>query len=124
MPTLDVSDVLDDPDFADDSLICLRNSQTMGSDGRVVSTPPVLIPFSGVVTAMGGQELLRKPDGEYNRATISVITRFTLYTGKPALSADVIQWGGNTYTVVQIDDYSRYGSGFVQATAELRELSG
>jgi hypothetical protein len=123
MPLLDVSDVLDDPDFADDSLICMRNPQTMGEDGRAISVP-VPIPFSGVVTAMSGQELLRKPDGEYNQGTISIVTRFLLYTGNTALSADVVVWNGNSYTVTQIDDYSRYGSGFCQATAELQQLAG
>jgi galactose-6-phosphate isomerase len=123
MPLLDVSDVLDDPDFADDSLICKRNPQTMGEDGRAISVP-VAIPFSAVVTAMSGEELRRGPDGEYITGSISIITRFTLFSGKTGFSADVIEWNGRSYTIADVQDYSRYGSGFVQAVGDLIPLAG
>ena len=123
MPSLDVSDVLDDPDFSDDSLICVRNPQTIGTDGRAVSTP-VTIPFSAVVTAISGEELKRTPDGEYMVGSISIITRFFLTSGKAGFSADVVQWNGRSYTISDIQDYSRYGAGFVQAVGDLIPLAG
>jgi galactose-6-phosphate isomerase len=123
MPLLDVSDVLDDPLFADDTLICTRNRQTMGQDGRAIDSG-VPIPFSGVVTPASGQQLSRKPEGESMRGSISIITRFVLFSGKSGYSADIVTWNGVQYTVSDILDYSRFGAGFVQATADLLPLSG
>jgi hypothetical protein len=123
VPLLDVSEVLDDPDFSDDSLICLRNPQTVGADGRAVTTQ-VSIAFAGVVTAASGADLVRGPDGEYVRSSICIVTRFALIDGKRGFSADTVQWNGGVYTVVHADDYSRYGDGFTQAIADLKPLSG
>jgi galactose-6-phosphate isomerase len=123
MPSLDVSGVLDDPDFSDDSLICMRNPQSMGSDGRAISVP-VPIPFSGVVTPISGQDLNRKPDGEYMTGSISIITRFILFSGQTGYSADVVKWNGRSYTVSEVKDYSLFGSGFIDAVGDLLPMAG
>jgi galactose-6-phosphate isomerase len=123
MPLLDMSDVLTDPDFLDSTLVCQRQNQTVGTDGRAINTP-TSIPFSGVVTAAGGQTLQRRADGEYERGRISIVSKFKLIAGQAGLTADIVAWNGNTYTVVQVDDYSNYGAGFTQAICELIDLTG
>jgi hypothetical protein len=123
MPALDVADVLDDPDFVDSTLVCVRNSQTLGLDGRASDTP-VPLPFAGVVFPASGKQLNRKPDGELITGSISIITRFALLVGAAGLSADVVQWRGNSYTVRAVEDYSHFGAGFAQAVADLVEFSG
>ena len=39
MPTLDVTDVLFDPEFCDTSLIVTRNQQTVDDDGFATNAP-------------------------------------------------------------------------------------
>ncbi|HFF9479185.1 TPA: DUF2612 domain-containing protein [Serratia marcescens] len=53
MPTLDVTDVLFDPEFCDTSLIVTRNQQTVDDDGFATNAP-VKMPFAGVVNHWDG----------------------------------------------------------------------
>lgn len=122
MPLLDMSDVLTDPDFTD-CLVCMRNAQVIDDNGRgtLVPTP---FPFYGIVTSEGGDELKRLAEGEIISQKIRIISKFLLTDGGIGFTADIVQWNGATYTVRQVDDYSRYGQGFTQATCELIPLSG
>jgi galactose-6-phosphate isomerase len=121
MPELDVSDILDDIDFVELGLICNRISQVVGSDGMAVNTP-VPTRFAGVVTQLSGAQLKRKAEGEYISGSILIVTRFRLQDGKSGFTADIVQRCGRTYTVADVDNYSTYGSGFVEAICELIPL--
>jgi galactose-6-phosphate isomerase len=123
MPNLDVSSVLTDPLFADMSLRCIRQRQTVGTDGIAVNTP-VPVPFSGVVTAASGTVLEREAEGSRVSGSINIVTRFWLEDGKNSLAADIVTWKGRRYTVADVQDYSRYGPGFIQATCELLPITG
>lgn len=123
MPYLDVSEILSDPDFTQ-KLLCARQQQTVNAEGIAVNAPPLNLKFRGVVTAMKGYELQRDPEGELITGTILIVTRFQLRDGKSGWSADVVQIGVRSYTVTNVQDYSRYGRGFVQATCDLLPLEG
>lgn len=123
MPNLDVSSVLTDPMFADGSLRCIRQKQTVGDNGIAVSTTQTL-PFVGVVTAASGTVLEREAEGSRVSGSINIITRFWLEDGKTALAADIVTWKGRRYTVADVQDYTSYGVGFIQATCELLPISG
>ncbi|HET6804880.1 MAG TPA: hypothetical protein VFH59_05485 [Frateuria sp.] len=123
MPLLDVSEVLLDPDFAD-SLVCTRQSQTVGNDGMAVNTTTDT-DFVGVVTAASGNNLVRTPEGAYTKGDICIITTYRLRASATGDGmADVVTWNGTRYTVTQVNDYSRYGSGFVWAVADIIPLGG
>jgi hypothetical protein len=122
MPLLDVSEVLTDPDFAD-SLVCSRLAQVVGADGVAANTSTDT-PFYGVVTAASGNNLVRTPDGSYTKGDILVVTQFVLRTGATIGAADEITWNGKRYTITQVNDYSRYGTGFVWAVADIIPLAG
>lgn len=123
MPRLDVSDVLLDPEFVDTSLVCIRNSQTVGDDGIAVDTQ-TSIPFFGVVTNDTGDILIRQAQGEHITGSITIHTRFRLSDGSTSFSADEVAWQGATYTVSNVANWSTYGRGFVAATCDLKPLSG
>jgi hypothetical protein len=123
MPLLDISSVLTDPLFVDRTLICVREKQSVGEDGIAVNKPSS-IPLTGIVTANSGNSLFRQPDGSHIESTITIHTRFRLEDGKTGRAAHLIKWCGKQYTVINVTDYSTYGRGFVQATAQLIELSG
>lgn len=123
MPFLDVSDVLTDPDFCDNTLVCERNTITTDNSGRGVTSTEVTR-FSGVVTSDKGELLQRGAVGERATDNITIITRFRLLDAKLATTADIVQWNGLRYTVTKVNAYSTYGLGFVEVGAEMIPLSG
>lgn len=123
MPLLDVSEVIDDPDFAD-TVTITRKTATVDTRGRanfVTSTYPNVV---AVVVAASKAELVRTPEGEMTAGDILVVTKFTLSSGEGAETADIVDWNGRAYTVVQTDDYSRFGVGFIAATCKQMQLNG
>lgn len=123
MPFLDVSDVLLDPDFCDNSLVCERNAISTDNTGRGVIKSET-VPFSGVVTSDKGELLQRGAVGEHATDSMLVITRFRLRDAGMAATADVVQWDGRRWTVTKVNSYSKYGIGFVEANCEMIPLSG
>lgn len=123
MPLLDVSEILSDPDFVDTQLACIRNTQTVNSNGIAVNAQ-VTTAFSGVVTQDTGDMLTRLAEGSYVKGSILVHTRFVLTNGNAGIDADIVIWRGRSFTVVDADDYSTYGAGFVCAHCEPIPLSG
>lgn len=120
---LDVTDILLDPDFVDDSMVCESNTQTMSSGGIATNTPQ-LTPFSGVVTQGNGDIMKRQPDGSRIAGSILIITKFNLTDGLAGRDADIVQWNGRRYTVSAVNNYTTYGAGFVEAVCDLIPLSG
>ena len=123
MPFLDVSDVLLDPDFCDNSLVCERNAISTDNTGRGVIKSET-VPFSGVVTSDKGELLQRGAVGEHATDSMLVITRFRLRDAGMAATADVVQWDDRRWTVTKVNSYSKYGIGFVEASCEMIPLSG
>ncbi|WP_448952134.1 hypothetical protein [Labrys neptuniae] len=115
MPLLDVSDILNDPAFAD-TFTVIRPQVTIDNHGRG-SANPAQIPQSGVVTAKSGINLNRTPEGQIVYGSITIHTQFRLVEG------DMLYWNGSRYTVAGVDDYSRYGGGFIAASCELLPLN-
>jgi hypothetical protein len=123
MPLLDVSDVLLSPDFMDLTLSVTRNAQTVDNDGIAVISPTTT-GFYGVVTSLNGSVLTRVAEGERISDTITIHTQFKLIDGQSGYDADVVNWQGLQWTVTNVNDYSTYGVGFVQATCTLKQISG
>lgn len=121
MPDLDVSDVLSDPLFAD-SAVVIRSSVGVGPQtGRTV-TDEVQTAISVVVTSDKGRNLQRNPEAAISTGSIVVHSAFRFTEGGNGVDADVLRWNGNDWTVVTVDDYSRYGAGFTVATCRLLKL--
>jgi hypothetical protein len=123
MPLLDVSDVLDDPDFREDGILVERNAVAV-DDGGMASLGVTNYTISGVVCSASGSSLMRVPEGERNTDFISLHTKFRLISGEDGNTADVITYMGKRWTVYSINDYTRYGTGFVQALCQLIPMTG
>lgn len=123
MPLLDVTEVLLDPDFMDTSLICRRNTQTIDNDG-FTHNDSVTLPFAGVVTVDRSLEARRMEAGQNIAGAILIVTQFRLTQGQPGVDADVVTYNGRDYRVTFVDQYVRYGAGFVQAHCELLPFDG
>jgi hypothetical protein len=122
MPFLDLSDVLDDPDFTD-TLLLTQETVTLDSHGRTVSTP-VRRNISGVVTSDRGRNRDLLAEGQRISGSILVHTRTPLTSGGEGRMADLLTWNGRDYIVATVDDYTRYGAGFICAHCDLKPLNG
>lgn len=121
MPLLDVSFMLDDPMFSDEFSVT-RRLNTMGTNGRVTAEPDeVFDGLTGVVTQQDPSTLLRAEDGMTLPRRIFIASRFQFIALAPGYQPDEITWNGTVYTVTSSLPYSRYGSGFYEAIAEVRK---
>lgn len=121
MPQLDVSFMLDDPMLAD-SFSVTRRLNVMGTNGRVTAEPDeVFDNLMGVVTQQNPSDLLRAEDGQTVPRRIFIASRFQFIHIAPGYQPDEITWNGAVYTVSSSLPYSRYGSGFYEAIAEVRQ---
>lgn len=123
MPTLDVSWVLSSPFFSD-KLTVRRTTQAANDKGRADETTETF-DITGVVTSDRGDVLDRLPDMRRVAGTIFIHTKFKLLASDDggddddtSRDADIVTWNGNEYTVTDVNDYSRYGAGFVCAKCE------
>ena len=114
MPLLDVSDILDDPDFAD-AITVARVIETVNNNGRSEVTTATF-ETSGVVTADKGDVLQRTPDGQRVTGSILVHTAFEMKAG------DIVTWNERQYTAANPNDYSHFGAGFVSVVCDLKPL--
>jgi len=113
MADLDVTDVLDDPDFK--TRFTVRRVRSGMVDGYTVENPLDPVETEGVVSPASGSKLYRKPDGEMSVADISIITKFPLTSGDSTYAADIVVVKGVRYAIINSNPYS-FGVGFVQAT--------
>jgi len=123
MADLDVSEILDDPDFRDDGLICKRMTQTVSASG-IASNDPTETEFSAVVISASGDRLNRLAEGSRTSGSITLYTRFNLIPGSDAEDADVVAWRGRDYTVSSVKDWGHFGRGFISADCDLIQLRG
>lgn len=112
MADLDVTDVLDDPDFK--TRFTVRRVRSGMVDGYTVENPLDPVETEGVIYPAGGSKLYRKPDGEMSVADIAIITKFPLTSGDSDYAADTVVVKGVSYTIINLNPYV-FGAGFVQA---------
>ena len=131
MPALDVSDLLDDPDFVE-AITVIRREQVVNSKGRTTIVPTV---FENVLasvqpkdTAIGGNIISREADGSFRGSNLNVYTRFRLRSVSKTeaddvnYQPDVIIWNGDHFLVALTNDYSHYGAGFMHAECEAIDM--
>lgn len=114
MPTLDVSDVLLDPDIADRFTV-FRRAQSVSAYGRTITTPTRFDGVVGVVNSAGKNDLARLAETQLQGRHLSIVTRWRLRGVSKDYQPDIIFWQDNYYLVQLLDPYPQYGQGFVQA---------
>lgn len=116
MADLDVSDIILDPDFSQPIVIQRNRISTVNGIGL---SEPYQLQAVAVVVPAGSIELNRLPDAEMVKGRVHIYTQFPLTSGDDGLTADIVLWRGRSYTVSAVDDYTQFGVGFVDATADL-----
>jgi galactose-6-phosphate isomerase len=105
-----------------DCFTVTRRRQIMDDKGySTVPNPEKSYQVNGVVTIASPNDLERLSDGQYAGKTINVVTQFRLRTACQVdgedFQPDIVTWAGSDFLVASVDDYSRYGPGFVEALA-------
>ena len=115
MPLLDVSDVLDDPDFS--TQITVTSTAVTGMErGRETKTTTTAT-LRAVVQPTRSQDLQRLPDLALGTGAITIWARYPFASDTATTKADKVVWRGDTYTVMTVDDWGEYGTGYYQAIA-------
>lgn len=122
--TIDVTELLSDPDFVTPDLVAISRAQAVNDAGRTENTE-VRTTFSGVVFPGTGNMMLRTPDGERVTGDISIVTRHYLTDGiGQGRTADVVEYAGGRYIVKNTFDYSNWGRGFVMSVCDMLPVGG
>lgn len=116
MADLDVSDVLDDPDFAGTVTVTAREVQT--DEGGLARAYSGTIAVSAVVIPDGGPDLVQVGEGDAVQGDITLYTRHPLTAGDAQRAADTVWWAGAPYTVIQAQPWL-YGQGYTRAVCKL-----
>lgn len=116
MPALDVSDAFD-PDFFDVFTILRRTETLVG--GFPTYTTQTIAGQYGVITMASPNDLERMPEVDVSSKSIVIVTKSRLQLGSAGIKADIVQcMNGETFQVVTVEDYSRYGQGYIWAIAK------
>ena len=122
MAGLDVSDAFDG-NFLD-TFDIIRREETVGDDGFATKNVTTDAGQYGVVTMASPNDLQRLPEADVSLKTIIIVTMARLQlaskTDDPevTIKADIVLWAGDYYQVSLVDDYSRYGQGYIWAMAQ------
>jgi hypothetical protein len=119
MPSIDVSDLLLDGEIAGETFTVLRRRQVVNGHGNVAIVTTVIPDVIGSITPTGDQSIVRAEAYQTQANTIKVITPFLLRgiskEGGNSFLPDVVVWSGVNYEVKSLNDWARYGSGFMEA---------
>lgn len=120
MAQLDVSHVLSSP-MLSSRFIVNRREQVMNPQGRSEVVTRVFPDVPGVVTLANPNDLERLDDSQRMGRNYSIITKFRLIgpakSGSKQYQPDTIVWQGSELVVKNVEPYTNYGAGFVQALA-------
>jgi len=101
MANIDVSFLMDDPDFIN-TFEVTRYTETIDNNGRVVANTPGKQLIHGSVQAASGRTLRIMPEMSTVNGSIEIYTRFRLTTASDTTMADVVTWQGRKYEVVTV----------------------
>ena len=121
MPFIDPSIMLLDPQFTDKFAVVQR-VQNINNYGEVSTTNSTTHNVLGVVTPTNPAELKRYDDKQFGSRTLWIATRFRLNDAAQSLKTtpptqrqpDQILWNGDTFTVVLVMPWTRYGPGWTR----------
>lgn len=120
MPFLDVTDVLDDPDFS--QFIEVKRSVNRIDENGESKFDIFKYKTHGVVQPISAQELIRLPNAERLQGGCTVYTKFQLIAGHDDISADIIDVNNSSYVVVSVDNWGNFGLGYTMAKCALLNM--
>lgn len=116
MPDIDVSDILLDPDFTENfGITVLRRQEIIDTHGRVSVRTATYENVTASVIPIADTPMIRGPEQQHLPQLIEVHTTFRLQGIAPGYQPDIVIWNNTQFVVNKVQNWSRYGGGFVQA---------
>ena len=108
------------------TLIVQRRAESVGSNGRTIVTVTTLS-IQGIVTPTGNNGITRENSFQVQGKGITVATRTRLYgialdQSLQAYQPDRILYRGDAFQVVNVQDATEFGGGWVLATCQSVDL--
>jgi hypothetical protein len=120
--SLDMTDVLLDPDMGGHTFTVLRRSRVTGANGRATTLGERRQDgVVGSVQPASSEDLERLPEEERIAGAVMIYTPHPLSAGDGVWTADRVFWDSRHWIVRQVDAWP-FGAGFVQALAVLEPL--
>lgn len=107
--------VLSSPMLVDTFAVRRRAVEVLGN-GRGKTTDSVVRGIRGVVCATGNNGQKRSEDSAIGFTTYTVITKYPLRKQAEGIEPDLVLWKGRQLQVIDLADYTPYGTGWVEAT--------
>lgn len=113
MPTLDLSDVANDPDFAQSYTVVRRSGRF--ALGRFTVTNTASLPFYGIIQPATDEDLDGIPEGDRISGAMSFISVQRMFNtntegiGTPSALSDTIMWRGQNYGVWKAGPWGDFG---------------
>ncbi len=118
MPRLDFTDIIEDPDLADNFDVARRSEVVDDQTGRSLLSETIIRNQVGSVVPGDPHDLVRTPEGQMTGNCISVISRFRFRASGNGYQPDMILYNGVRFTVKALKRWDRYGAGFLLVVAE------
>lgn len=113
MAAIDVSELMDDPDFGD-NIVLYRRFQTVDTHGETVITPTT-VNLIAIVQAGNGETLKRNPEYAVMEDWITIYAIYHFKADGEGYYPDKITWNARNYLVKTVTDYSNWGAGYTRA---------
>lgn len=121
MANLDLSEIIDDPDFADEFIVVQQN-QIINNQGRQTTMRGEPEDAWGSMQPAGDETYQQFPDLTRMEGTLDCFTRATLRMKGATHAPDIVLWQDREYLVVARSSYAHFGAGWVRAVLQLREF--
>ena len=99
-----------------------RRAVTVNDSGRGKVTTEDIPNIVAVINAQGANGQRRNADSAIGLTTYSVIAKFALRKQAEGILPDIVLYAGMELLVVDVQDYTRYGTGWVQATCTSQRI--
>jgi hypothetical protein len=111
---IDASEILLDPDFADQATL-IKRSVTVNANGEAVISE-IAQPITAVIQGLNNADLLKMPEGARLSDAITVHYRGELQAEAPGGYSDIIVWRGKRYEVGPVtSNFMNHGAGYTRA---------
>src|ERR1700757_3909020 len=121
MAELDVSELMNDPDFVS-TFYVTRTQQVVDAHGRAQDGTASRQKLIGVVLPISARTMNIMQDSINVNGAIEIYTKYRLEGPSQTTKPDTVEWQGNTYLVANVQPYTAFGAGHVHAVCQLRDL--
>src|SRR5208282_4171240 len=123
MPFINVAPLLLDSYIAGEQFTVYRRTEAVNSYGEAITGVQVLNGV-GQIAPTSPNNIIRSPGFTSQEKSITVITTFPLTgAGQDASNnsyqPDLVLWKNNLYIANKVEDYTKYGAGFVSAICDV-----